>query len=100
MYVDLVFFYIWDTFVTDYPSTFENETLYSITGSIGDYHACAKMARVPPPSIHAINRGIMVEGCLSMISGFFGAGHATSTYGGHIGSIGITKVSVRYDCLH
>jgi xanthine/uracil permease len=42
----------------------------------------------------------MVEGCLSMISGFFGAGHATSTYGGHIGSIGITKVSVRYDCLH
>jgi xanthine/uracil permease len=54
------------------------------------------MARVPPPSIHAINRGIMVEGCLSMISGFFGAGHATSTYGGHIGSIGITKVSVRW----
>ena len=78
---------------------FFTATLYSITDSIADYHACAKMARVPPPPIHAINRGIMVEGCLTMISGFFGAGHATSTYGEHIGSIGITKVSVRYDCL-
>ena len=79
---------------------FFTATLYSITNSIADYHARAKMARVPCPPIHAINRGIMVEGCLSMISGFFGAGHATSSYRGHIGSIGITKVSVRYDCLH
>ncbi|CAG2197921.1 SLC23A1 [Mytilus edulis] len=74
---------------------FFTATLYSITDSIADYHACAKMARVPPPPIHAINRGLMFEGCLSMISGFFGAGHATSTYGGHIGSIGITKVASR-----
>lgn len=74
---------------------FFTATLYSITDSIADYHACAKMARVPPPPIHAINRGIMVEGCLTMISGFFGAGHATSTYGEHIGSIGITKVASR-----
>jgi nucleobase transporter 1/2 len=79
---------------------FFTATLYSITDSIVDYHACAKMARVPPPPTHAINRGIMVEGCLSIKSGFFGAGHVTSTYGGHIGSIGITKVSVGYDYLH
>jgi hypothetical protein len=40
---------------------FFTATLYSITDSIVDYHACAKMARVPPPPTHAINRGIMVE---------------------------------------
>ena len=25
--------------------------------SIGDYHACAKLAGAPPPPLHAVNRG-------------------------------------------
>jgi hypothetical protein len=32
---------------------FFTATLYSINHSIVDYHACAKMARVPPPPTHA-----------------------------------------------
>jgi hypothetical protein len=26
--------------------------------SIGDYHACARLSAVPPPPLHAINRGV------------------------------------------
>ena len=65
----------------------------SIIDSIADYYACAKMCHVPPPPIHAVNRGIMIEGMMSMISGCFGSGHATTTYGGNIGCIGITRVN-------
>ena len=25
--------------------------------SVGDYHACAKLAGAPPPPLHAVNRG-------------------------------------------
>ena len=31
--------------------------LASTVESIGDYHACAKLAGAPPPPKHAINRG-------------------------------------------
>ena len=67
-------------------------TITSILDSIGDYYACANSCRVPPPPGHATNRGIAVEGFCSMLSGIWGAGHATSTYGGNIGAIGMTKV--------
>ena len=29
----------------------------SMLESLGDYYACARMANVPPPPTHAINRG-------------------------------------------
>ncbi|KAK3096137.1 hypothetical protein FSP39_023616 [Pinctada imbricata] len=61
----------------------------------GDYYACAKMCEVPPPPSHAVNRGIAIEGLMSTISGFVGCGHATTTYGGNIGAIGITRVASR-----
>ena len=67
-------------------------TFVSILDSIGDYYAAAKMCQVPPPPRHAINRGIAIEGFCSMLSGFYGTGHATTTYGGNIGTIGMTKV--------
>lgn len=51
------------------------------------------MSHVPPPPVHAVNRGITCEGFMSMVAGFFGAGHATTTYGGNIGTIGMTKVN-------
>jgi len=28
--------------------------------SVGDYHACAKLAGVPPPPLHAVNRGTLI----------------------------------------
>jgi xanthine/uracil permease len=34
----------------------------------------------------------MIEGLMSVVSGFYGTGHGTTTYGGNIGCIGITKV--------
>ena len=39
-----------------------------------------------------LNRGIMMEGFMSMMAGFFGAGHATTTYSNNIGLIGMTRV--------
>lgn len=70
-------------------------TLISILDSIGDYYACAKTCNVPPPPSHAMNRGIAVEGLCTFMSGIVGCGHATSTYGGNVGAIGITKVGSR-----
>ena len=71
-------------------------TMVSVLDSIGDYFACAKVCRVPAPPKHAINRGIMVEGLCSMMSGAVGCGHATSTYGGNIGAIAVTRVPSRF----
>ncbi|WAQ93740.1 S23A2-like protein [Mya arenaria] len=79
----------WLTF--PYPAT-----LISVLDSIGDYYACARVCRVPAPPKHAVNRGIMIEGLCSMLSGAVGCGHATSTYGGNIGAIGVTKVASRH----
>lgn len=30
--------------------------------SIGDYYACARISGATPPPVHAINRGILIEG--------------------------------------
>ena len=72
--------------------TFLMGTISSIIDSIGDYYACAQICDAPPPPKHAVNRGIAVEGFMSIVAGWAGAGHATSTFGGNIGAIGITKV--------
>ncbi|KAJ8317030.1 hypothetical protein KUTeg_004934 [Tegillarca granosa] len=60
---------------------------------IGDYYACARVCDLPAPPPHSVNRGIMIEGISSLIAGSAGASHATSTFGGNIGAIGITKVA-------
>ena len=75
---------------------FLTATFLSILDSIGDYYACASMSLVPPPPQHAVNRGIMVEGIGTIISGAIGASQATTTYGGNIGAIGVTRVLVFY----
>ncbi|XP_056005753.1 uncharacterized protein LOC125657493 isoform X2 [Ostrea edulis] len=71
-------------------------TIVSILDSIGDYYACATTCRVPPPPSHAVNRGIAVEGLCTTLSGAVGCGHGTTTYGGNIGAIGLTKVASRH----
>ncbi|XP_053374769.1 solute carrier family 23 member 1-like isoform X2 [Mercenaria mercenaria] len=73
--------------------TFLMGTLSSVIDSIGDYYACAKVCDAPPPPKHAANRGIAIEGFMSFIGGWSGASHATSTFGGNIGAIGITRVA-------
>ncbi|XP_060075784.1 solute carrier family 23 member 2-like [Ylistrum balloti] len=69
-------------------------TIVSIIDSIADYYACARTVKAPSPPVHAINRGVAMEGMFSAIAGMFGAGHATTTYGGNIGIIGMTKMAV------
>ncbi|XP_069107950.1 solute carrier family 23 member 2-like [Argopecten irradians] len=70
-------------------------TVTSILDSIGDYYACARVCDVPPPPRHAVNRGIAIEGFGSILSGMIGCGHATTTSGGNIGAIGVTRVASR-----
>ena len=67
-------------------------TVLSILDSVGDYFACAKTCGVPPPPRHAVNRGLAVEGFCTFLAGLVGCGHATTTYAGNIGAIGLTKV--------
>lgn len=70
-------------------------TLSSIFESVGDYFAASRFSEAPVPPPHAINRGIFIEGFASIISGLMGAGHATTSYSGNIGIIGITKIASR-----
>ncbi|XP_052707172.1 solute carrier family 23 member 1-like [Crassostrea angulata] len=76
-------------------SAFLTATIGSILDSIADYYAVARVVRVPSPPVHAMNRGILVEGFMSMMAGFWGAAHGTTTYAGNIGVIGLTKVASR-----
>ncbi|XP_069139247.1 solute carrier family 23 member 1-like [Argopecten irradians] len=71
-------------------------TIVSILDSIGDYYACAATCRVPPPPAQGVNRGIAIEGLCTALSGAIGCGHGTTTYGGNIGAIGLTRVGSRY----
>jgi nucleobase transporter 1/2 len=46
----------------------------------------------PPPPVHTINRGIMVEGLGTIVAGLFGTGNGTNTFGENVAAIGVTKV--------
>ncbi|GCB76296.1 hypothetical protein scyTo_0017447 [Scyliorhinus torazame] len=67
----------------------------SIIESIGDYYACARLSGAPPPPVHAINRGIMVEGLSCVLDGLFGTGNGSTSSSPNIGVLGITKVGSR-----
>ncbi|KAL5016104.1 hypothetical protein ScPMuIL_005693 [Solemya velum] len=71
----------------------------SIVESVGDYHIASNMCQAPPPPRHAINRGIFVEGLGSVLSGLYGAGHATTSYTVDIALISIIKVGSRYNTV-
>ncbi|OWF52785.1 Solute carrier family 23 member 2 [Mizuhopecten yessoensis] len=79
-------------FSLDVFVTFLIATLISVIDSVGDYYAVARICDVPPPPTHAVNRGILMEGIMSIVAGSLGAGHATTSYGPNIGAIGFTKV--------
>lgn len=63
--------------------------------SIGDYHACAKFAGSPPPPLHAVNRGILIEGIGTFFDGLMGTGNGTTSTSINVGVVGITKVGSR-----
>ncbi|XP_053142570.1 solute carrier family 23 member 1 isoform X2 [Hemicordylus capensis] len=70
-------------------------TLAGIIESIGDYYACARLAGAPPPPVHAINRGIFIEGISCIIAGLLGTGNGSTSSSPNIGVLGITKVGSR-----
>ncbi|KAJ7997308.1 hypothetical protein DPEC_G00227620 [Dallia pectoralis] len=70
-------------------------TLAGIVESIGDYYACARLSGAPPPPIHAINRGIFIEGLCCIIAGLLGTGNGSTSSSPNIGVLGITKVGSR-----
>ena len=63
--------------------------------SIGDYYACARLAGARPPPVHAINRGMTIEGLGCLLAGLWGTGNGTTSYSENIGAIGLTKVGSR-----
>lgn len=66
--------------------------LASAIESIGDYYACARLAGARPPPVHAMNRGIAIEGLGCILAGLWGSGNGTTSYSENIGAIGVTKV--------
>ncbi|XP_077285299.1 solute carrier family 23 member 2 isoform X2 [Arctopsyche grandis] len=63
--------------------------------SISYYPTTARMCDAPPPPLHAINRGIAVEGFGTVLAGIWGSGNGTNTFGENVGAIGVTKVGSR-----
>lgn len=63
--------------------------------SISYYPTTSRMCGAPPPPIHAINRGIGIEGLGTMLAGLWGSGNGTNTFGENVGTIGVTKVGSR-----
>ena len=66
--------------------------LAAMVESLGDYYACARLSGARPPPIHAINRGIGMEGIGCVLAGAWGSGNGTTSYSENIGAIAITKV--------
>ncbi|KAF7988867.1 hypothetical protein HCN44_007177 [Aphidius gifuensis] len=63
--------------------------------SISYYPTTSKMCGAPPPPVHAINRGIAIEGIGTVLAGIWGSGNGTNTFGENVGTIGVTKVGSR-----
>ena len=78
--------------------------LASAVESVGDYFACARLSGAPPPPVHAVNRGIGMEGIGCILAGMWGTGNGTTSYSENIGAIGVTKASAhppkRYNMLY
>ncbi|XP_064652942.1 solute carrier family 23 member 1-like isoform X1 [Lineus longissimus] len=67
----------------------------SMIESVGDYYACARICEEAPPPLHAINRGLAMEGFVCLLAGLYGSGAALTSYSSNIGAIAITKVGSR-----
>lgn len=65
----------------------------SMLDSLGDYHACSQVSLVPPPPLHAVNRGIGLEGIGCMIGALWGAGVGVTSHSSDISVLNLTKVN-------
>jgi nucleobase transporter 1/2 len=53
----------------------------------------SSLSGAPAPPVHAINRGIAIEGVGSVIAAVYGTSSGTTSYSANIAAIGISKVS-------
>ncbi|XP_043268108.1 solute carrier family 23 member 2 isoform X4 [Venturia canescens] len=60
--------------------------------SVSYYPTTSRMCGAPPPPIHAINRGIGVEGLGTVLAGLWGSGNGTNTFGENVGTIGLSAL--------
>lgn len=65
----------------------------SVVESIGDYYACARLSDAPPPPVHAVNRGLFIEGLGGVLAGLWGTGVGATSFSQNIGAISMTKVA-------
>lgn len=63
--------------------------------SISFYPTTARLCDAPPPPVHVINRGIVIEGLGTIVAGLFGTGNGTNTFGENVAAIGVTKIGSR-----
>lgn len=95
-------------FYVPYPGQFglPSVTIASVLGMLSGVIACtiesisyyptvSKMSGAAPCPVHAINRGIGIEGLGTVLAGLWGAGNGTNTFGENVGAIGVTKVGSR-----
>ncbi|XP_033726270.1 solute carrier family 23 member 2-like isoform X2 [Pecten maximus] len=75
---------------------FISVSIASAMESIGDYLATGKTCDALPVPAHAVNRGILIEGLMSVLSAIFGTGHATTSYTIGASIAALTKVGSRY----
>ncbi|KAI0218043.1 hypothetical protein LSAT2_030219 [Lamellibrachia satsuma] len=80
----------WPTFGAGAFARMFAATIATTIESVGVGYATARICALPPPPKHTINRGIAIEGLASVLSGFFGVCHGTTTYSTAIGFIGVT----------
>ncbi|KAI0222353.1 Solute carrier family 23 member 2, partial [Lamellibrachia satsuma] len=71
-------------------------TIATIIETVGVGYGIARICALPPPPQHCINRGIAIDGLATVLFGFFGVCHGTSTYSTVIGFIGITGMAARF----
>ena len=64
----------------------------TVVDAVSDFYATARMCGAPAPPAHAVNRGVMLEGLCSALTGALGSGDATATYSENIAALAITRV--------
>jgi len=63
--------------------------------SLSYYPTVSQMSGAQAPPLHAINRGIAIEGVGTVLAGVWGSGNGTNTFGENVGAIGVTKIGSR-----
>ena len=81
------------------PSVFGSFFVVAATmgQEIGQYYACARVSQVPPPPVHAVNRGMLISGLSQIMIAFCGVPISCETLAAPVGAIAVSQVSTTKD---